>query len=57
MVYVGRWLMGGWLGMIVGVSAGLFAAGFHMAYYLLAGGAINGSATLASSVGQTAATR
>lgn len=42
MACVGRWLMGGWLGMIVGVGAGLCAAGFHMAYYILAGGAING---------------
>jgi stearoyl-CoA desaturase (delta-9 desaturase) len=42
MAFVGRWLVGGWVGMIVGVAAGLFAAGFHMAYYLLAGGAING---------------
>jgi stearoyl-CoA desaturase (Delta-9 desaturase) len=42
MACVGRCLIGGWLGIIVGVSAGLFAAGFHMAYYLLAGGVING---------------
>jgi stearoyl-CoA desaturase (delta-9 desaturase) len=42
MACLGRWMMGGWRGMIVGVSAGLFAAGFHMVYYLLAGGAING---------------
>jgi stearoyl-CoA desaturase (delta-9 desaturase) len=42
MAYVGRWLIGGWLGVVVGVAAGLLAAGFHMAFYILAGGAVNG---------------
>lgn len=39
---IGRWLLGGWFGSTVGVAAGLLAAGLHAAFYLLAGGAING---------------
>ena len=42
MAVVGRWLVGGWLGVFVGIAAGLLASGVHAAYYLLAGGAING---------------
>jgi stearoyl-CoA desaturase (delta-9 desaturase) len=42
MAIIGRWLLGGWLGITVGVAAGLVAAGLHAASYLLAGGAING---------------
>lgn len=42
MAFVGHWIVGGWVGVVVGVVAGLGASGLHAAYYLLAGGAING---------------
>jgi stearoyl-CoA desaturase (delta-9 desaturase) len=42
MVVVGRWLVGGWPGIVAGIASGLLASGGHAAYYLLAGGAING---------------
>ncbi len=42
MAGLGRWLIGGWTGVIVGVGAGLAASGLHASYYLLAGGVING---------------
>ncbi len=42
MAILGHWLVGGWLGLVVGVGAGLLASGLHASYYLLAGGAING---------------
>jgi len=41
-VFLGRWLLGGWIGIVVGITAGLVACALHAAYYLLAGGAING---------------
>jgi stearoyl-CoA desaturase (delta-9 desaturase) len=42
MALIGHTVTGGWLGTIVGATAGLLAAGFHAASYVLAGGAING---------------
>jgi stearoyl-CoA desaturase (delta-9 desaturase) len=42
MALIGHTLAGGWLGTVVGATAGLLAAGFHAASYLLAGGAVNG---------------
>jgi stearoyl-CoA desaturase (delta-9 desaturase) len=42
MAIVGHWMVGGSLGIVVGVAAGLVASGLHATYYLLAGGAING---------------
>ena len=42
MAILGHWVVGGWLGVVVGVAAGLIASGLHASYYLLAGGAING---------------
>jgi stearoyl-CoA desaturase (delta-9 desaturase) len=42
MAGIGRWLIGGWTGIIVGVAAGLAASGLHASYYVLAGGVING---------------
>jgi stearoyl-CoA desaturase (delta-9 desaturase) len=42
MAALGAWLVGGWPGIVVGIAAGLLASGGHAAYYLLAGGAING---------------
>lgn len=42
MATIDRWLLGGWLGIAVGLAAGLVAAGLHAACYLVAGGAING---------------
>jgi stearoyl-CoA desaturase (delta-9 desaturase) len=42
MATLGRWLVGGWRGILVGVAAGLVASGIHAASYLVAGGAING---------------
>jgi stearoyl-CoA desaturase (delta-9 desaturase) len=42
MATLGYWLIGGWLGIVVGVAAGLVASGLHASFYLLAGGAING---------------
>jgi stearoyl-CoA desaturase (delta-9 desaturase) len=42
MALLGHWLVGGWVGVVVGVVAGLLASGLHAAYYLMAGGAING---------------
>ena len=42
MVILGHWLVGGWLGVVVGVAAGVVVSGLHASYYLLAGGAING---------------
>jgi stearoyl-CoA desaturase (delta-9 desaturase) len=42
MALIGHAIAGGWLGTTVGATAGLLAAGFHAASFLLAGGAING---------------
>jgi stearoyl-CoA desaturase (delta-9 desaturase) len=42
MAVVGCLLVGGWRGITAGIVAGLVAVGLHTAYYLLAGGAING---------------
>jgi stearoyl-CoA desaturase (delta-9 desaturase) len=42
MATVGHSVIGGWLGIAVGVAAGLGASGLHASYYLLAGGTING---------------
>jgi stearoyl-CoA desaturase (delta-9 desaturase) len=42
MAIVGHWIIGGWIGIVVGVVCGLVASGLHASYYLLAGGAING---------------
>ena len=42
MSWLGHQLIGGWLGTVVGVAAGLSASALHASYYLLAGGAING---------------
>jgi stearoyl-CoA desaturase (delta-9 desaturase) len=42
MAFVGHWIVGGWLGVGVGVAAGLVASGLHASSYVLAGGAING---------------
>ncbi len=42
MAVLGHWMVGGWLGIVVGVAAGLAASAVHASYYLLAGGAING---------------
>jgi stearoyl-CoA desaturase (delta-9 desaturase) len=42
MAMLGYVVVGGALGIAVGVAAGLLASGLHAAYYLLAGGAING---------------
>ena len=42
MAFLGHWIVGGWVGVLVGVAGGLLASGLHAAYYLLAGGAING---------------
>jgi stearoyl-CoA desaturase (delta-9 desaturase) len=42
MALIGHTVAGGWVGSMVGATAGLLAAGFHAASYLLAGGAING---------------
>jgi stearoyl-CoA desaturase (Delta-9 desaturase) len=39
---IGHALVDGWIGVSVGISAGLAAAGLHFASYLLAGGVING---------------
>ena len=39
---IGHTLVGGWIGLGVGIAAGLSAAGMHFASYLLAGGVING---------------
>lgn len=50
MAVIGHAIAGGWLGTLVGGTAGLLAAGLHAAGYLLAGGAING-------FGHAAATR
>ena len=54
MAVLGHWIVGGWLGVVVGVAAGLLASGLHASYYLLAGGAINGfghASTVARRVG------
>src|SRR5438309_1523080 len=40
MAILGHWVVGGWIGVVVGVAAGLVASGLHASYYLLAGGAI-----------------
>ncbi len=42
MMPVGYTIVGGWLGVIVGIAAGLAASALHATYYVLAGGAING---------------
>ncbi|HWS45382.1 MAG TPA: fatty acid desaturase [Acidimicrobiia bacterium] len=42
MAGVGRWLVGGWIGIAIGIAVGLGASGLHAASYVLAGGAING---------------
>jgi len=42
MAAIGHAIVGGWLGVVVGIAAGLVASGLHASYYLLAGGAING---------------
>lgn len=42
MGFIGHALVGGWVGVSVGVAAGLLSAGLHFASYLLAGGVING---------------
>ena len=42
MATVGHTIIGGWLGLVVGVAAGLAASGLHASYYVLAGGTING---------------
>jgi stearoyl-CoA desaturase (delta-9 desaturase) len=42
MAIVGHLIIGGWIGVAAGVAGGLAASGLHAAYYLLAGGAING---------------
>jgi fatty-acid desaturase len=39
---IGHALVGGWIGVSVGIAFGLVAAGLHFAFYLLAGGMING---------------
>lgn len=39
---LGHWLVVGALGIVVGVVAGLLAAGLHASLYVLGGGAING---------------
>ena len=39
---MGHALVGGWIGVSVGIAAGLVAAGLHFVSYLLAGGVING---------------
>ena len=39
---VGHTIIGGWLGIVVGLAAGLAASGVHASYYVLAGGTING---------------
>jgi stearoyl-CoA desaturase (delta-9 desaturase) len=50
---IGHALVGGWIGAIVGIAAGVAAAGLHFASYLLAGGVINGYGH-AATVGQPA---
>ncbi len=42
MALIGHALVGGWIGVLVGIAAGLAAAGLHFGSYLLAGGVING---------------
>ena len=42
MATVGYAIIGGWLGLVLGVAAGLAASGLHASYYVLAGGTING---------------
>jgi len=42
MATLGRLVIGGALGIVVGIGAGLAASGLHACSYLLAGGAING---------------
>jgi stearoyl-CoA desaturase (delta-9 desaturase) len=39
---LGYWLIGGWLGVVSGIAVGLLASALHAAFYVLAGGAING---------------
>jgi fatty-acid desaturase len=42
MAVFGRLLLGGWTGSGVGIAVGLAAAILHAAFYLVAGGVING---------------
>jgi len=42
MALLGKWIIGGWVGISAGAACGLVASGLHASCYLLAGGAING---------------